>query len=72
MPEAASPIDRKPGFPSLHRVVVPVIHGFVTPAALQLAQSLAPEVVLLGMVRIGADEQLSSGAARAREGKSVV
>src|SRR3990170_4342385 len=58
---------RRTEFPSFHRVVVPVIHGCDSPAALELAQALAPEVVLLGMVRVGADEVLSAGAARASD-----
>src|SRR3990172_2305342 len=58
---------RRTEFPSFRRVVVPVIHGCDSPAALELAQAFAPEVVLLGMVRVGADEVLSAGAARASD-----
>jgi hypothetical protein len=66
MPDVA-PAVRRGKFPSFRRVVVPVVHGADSPAALGLARSLAPDVVLLGMVRVGPDEVLSAGAARARQ-----
>jgi glucosyl-3-phosphoglycerate synthase len=47
--------------------VVPVVHGIASSSALQLAQALGREVILVGVVRVGPGEQLSAGAARARE-----
>ena len=58
---------RKAAFPSMRRVVVPIIHGCDAPAALDLALALAPEVVLIGMVRVGPDEILSAAGTKARE-----
>jgi glucosyl-3-phosphoglycerate synthase len=58
---------RRAEFPSFRRVVVPILHGSDSPAALGLAWSLAPEVVLLGMVRVAPDEVLSAAAARASD-----
>jgi glucosyl-3-phosphoglycerate synthase len=66
MGEAAPP-ERRPSGVSRHRVLVPVVHGIEAPCALQLAQALGREVVLVGVVRVGPGEQLSAGAARARE-----
>ncbi|MBM2844295.1 MAG: hypothetical protein HW404_2132, partial [Anaerolineales bacterium] len=52
MPEPTSAPPRRLAFPQLRRVIVPVVHGSATPAAIDLALALAPEVVLQGLVRI--------------------
>ena len=51
----------------MRRVVVPVVHGCAAPAALDLALALGSEVVLIGVVRVGADEILSAAGTKARE-----
>jgi glucosyl-3-phosphoglycerate synthase len=56
----------------LRRVIVPVVHGSATPAAIDLALALAPEVVLQGLVRIAPDEALSGGGQRARETRRIL
>jgi glucosyl-3-phosphoglycerate synthase len=55
------------GLASLRRVLVPVIHGCDSSAAVRFARALGAEAVLLGMVRMQAGEPLSAGASRARE-----
>jgi len=58
---------RRPVFPALRRILVPVIHGCDSAPALLAARTIAPEVILVGFVPIRGDEALSAGAARARE-----
>ena len=58
---------RRPVFPALRRILVPVIHGCDSAPALLAARAIAPEVILVGFVPIRGDEALSAGAARARE-----
>ena len=60
-------MNRKALFASLRRVWVPVVWGSECPAAVQAARSLAETVTLVGVVRLAADEPLSSGAGKARE-----
>ncbi len=60
-------MNKKTLFASLRRILTPVIHGCNNDAALKLAQALAPEVVLVGIVRLPDGESLSSGATKAQE-----
>ena len=54
-------------FPSLRRALVPVVHGFGGLRAIEAAQAVATEVVLVGVVRLAPDQPLSAGAALARQ-----
>ncbi len=58
---------RRPVFPALRRAVVPVVFGCDSPSILAAARSLAPDVILLGLVPVGQEELLSAGVTRARE-----
>lgn len=60
-------MNKKMLFASLRRVLVPVVHGCSDDSALKLAQALAPEVVLVGIVRLPDDGSLSAGASKAQE-----
>lgn len=59
-------MNKKVLFASLRRVLVPVVYGCNEDAAFKIAKALAPEVVLVGLVRLPDDESLSSGAAKAQ------
>ncbi|MGQ0603850.1 MAG: glucosyl-3-phosphoglycerate synthase [Anaerolineales bacterium] len=59
-------MSKRTFFPSLRRVLVPVIHGCEGTAALEAARALAPEVIAIGMVCLPPEESLSSGAQKAR------
>ncbi len=59
-------MNRKSLFASLRRILVPVIHGCDDSAAFALAQALAPEVVLVGIVHLPNTEALSAGAGKAQ------
>lgn len=54
-------------FSTLRRVMVPILDGVETEAALAAAQALAPETLLVGIVRLGAGEPRSAGASRAQQ-----
>jgi len=54
-------------FPPVRTALVPVIYGCAGAASLAAARALATEVVLVGLVPIGADESLSAGTTKARE-----
>lgn len=60
-------MNKKTLFASLRRVLVPVVHGCNDDTALKIAKALAPEVVLIGVVRLTDDESLSGGAGKAQE-----
>ncbi len=60
-------MNKKTLFASLRRILALVIHGCNNDVALKLAQALAPEVVLVGIVRLPDGESLSSGATKAQE-----
>ncbi len=60
-------MNKKMLFASLRRILVPVVHGCSNDSVLKIAQALAPEVVLVGIVRLPDDESLSSGASKAQE-----
>jgi len=53
-------------FPAVRTALVPVIYGCDGRAALAAARALATEVVLVGLVPIGAAEAISAGSAKAR------
>jgi hypothetical protein len=52
---------------SFRRALVPIVAGCDSTTALGLAQVLAREVVLVGLVRVAAEEALSAAAGEARE-----
>ena len=54
-------------FPTDKLALVPVVHGADGAAALAAAQALAGEVVLVGLVPIGAGQSISSGMPLARQ-----
>ena len=54
-------------FASLRRILVPVIYGCEDRTALDAACALGSEVILVGVVGLPPDEQLSAGAAKAKE-----
>ncbi len=56
---------KRPFFPSLQRVLVPVVSGCEASAGLQMALALAPEVWLVGVVALAPGEPLSAGAQKA-------
>jgi len=60
-------MNKKTLFASLRRVLVPVVHGRSDDSALRIARSLAPEVVLVGVVLLPDDAALSAGASKAQE-----
>jgi len=60
-------MNKKTLFASLRKVLVPVVHGRADDSAIKLAELLAPEVVLVGIVCLPADEPLSAGASKAQE-----
>lgn len=60
-------MNRKKLFASLRRVLVPVMENNPDESAIRLAQLLAPEVVLVGVVRLSADESVSAGASKAQQ-----
>jgi glucosyl-3-phosphoglycerate synthase len=53
-------------FPTLRRVLAPVVYGCECHAAIEAARALAPEVVLVGVAYVPPGEPLSSGAEKAR------
>jgi glucosyl-3-phosphoglycerate synthase len=57
----------KPVFPSLRRVLVPMVFGCEDLSALEAARALAKEVALVGIVRLSADEPMSMGANKAQQ-----
>ena len=59
-------MNQKMLYASLRRVLVPVVHGCTNDTALKIANALAPEVVLVGIVRLPDGETLSAGAAMAQ------
>ena len=60
-------MNKKTLFASLRRILVPVVHGRSDDSALTIARSLAPEVVLVGVVLLPDDGSLSAGASKAQE-----
>ncbi len=60
-------MNQKTLFASLRRVLVPVVSGAEDDSILALAKLLAPEVVLVGIVRLPDGESLSNGAVRAQD-----
>jgi glucosyl-3-phosphoglycerate synthase len=54
-------------FASLHTALVPVVHGVGADEAIQAAQSLASEIMLVGVVRLEPEQPLSAGAVLARQ-----
>jgi glucosyl-3-phosphoglycerate synthase len=60
-------MNQKTLFASLRRVLVPIVHGSDDDTALSFAKLLAPEVVLVGIVRLPDGESLSSGTGKAQE-----
>ena len=65
-------MKKKSLFASLRRVLVPIVHGCVDDSAFDLALRLAPEVVLVGIVPLAADEAMSTGAIKAQELRSAM
>lgn len=63
---------KKPLYASLHTVLVPVVHGCDVEASLAAARALAPDVLLVGVVRIPSNEPLSAGASKAREVRKLL
>jgi glucosyl-3-phosphoglycerate synthase len=59
-------------YPRLRRILVPIVHGCDAPTALDLASTLASEVILQGLVRVAEGESLSGATQRAREVRSVL
>lgn len=53
-------------FPTLRRVMVPVIDGYDSSAALEAARAIAPETVVVGVVRLASGEPRSAGVKRAQ------
>ena len=60
-------MNKKTLFASLRKILVPVVHGRADESAIKLAELLAPEVVLVGVVCLPADGPLSAGASKAQE-----
>jgi glucosyl-3-phosphoglycerate synthase len=60
-------MNQKTLYASLRRVLVPVVHGCADDTALKIAKALAPEVVLVGIVRLPEGETLSAGTAMAQD-----
>lgn len=58
---------KKTIMPSLRRVIVPIIYGYDSHTALDAALALAAEILLVGMVVVTKEEELSAGAKQARE-----
>lgn len=52
---------------SLRRVIVPIIHGYTSRTSLDAALVLADEILLVGIVVVTKEEELSAGAKQARE-----
>jgi hypothetical protein len=53
-------------FSSFRTVLVPIVHGCQSEAALQAARALDAQVILVGLVPVPAEASLSTGAAQAR------
>jgi len=60
-------MNKKTLFASLRKILVPVVYGRADESAIKLAELLAPEVVLVGVVCLPADGSLSAGASKAQE-----
>jgi glycosyltransferase involved in cell wall biosynthesis/nucleotide-binding universal stress UspA family protein len=60
-------MNKKILFASLRKILVPVVYGRADESAIKLAELLAPEVVLVGVVCLPADGSLSAGASKAQE-----
>jgi glucosyl-3-phosphoglycerate synthase len=60
-------MNKKTLFASLQRILVPVVYGHADDAPIKLAELLAREVVLVGVVCLPAHESLSAGASKAQE-----
>lgn len=54
-------------FTSFRTVLVPVVHGFKSPAALDVARALDAQVIVVGLVIVPPGESLSLGASSARQ-----
>jgi glucosyl-3-phosphoglycerate synthase len=72
MPDPGPAEGRSITYPHLRRILVPVVHGCNAPTAIDLASTLAPEVILQGLVRVGEGESLSGGSQRAREVRAAL
>ena len=58
---------KKTIMPSLRRVIVPLLYGYNSHTALDAALALAAEILLVGMVVVTKEEELSAGAKQARD-----
>jgi glycosyltransferase involved in cell wall biosynthesis len=54
-------------FSSFRTVLVPIVHGCQSEAALQAARALDAQVILVGLVPVPPEASLSTGAAQARQ-----
>ncbi|HET7010528.1 MAG TPA: glucosyl-3-phosphoglycerate synthase [Anaerolineales bacterium] len=67
MPEVPTDRPVRRSFPAFRQILVPVLYGSEPETALRVARALTQDVILLGMVPLGQDDQLSAGASRAQE-----
>ncbi|MCJ7513606.1 MAG: hypothetical protein MUO23_11630, partial [Anaerolineales bacterium] len=63
-------MTRRPLFSRLQRVLVPVVKGYMPVESIRLAQALAAETVLLGVVPVTGEEAVSRAAGDARRLRS--